>query len=341
MRRRLALVSLALLLFVLAGVLLVHTPPVRSFALRFAIRAALSQGIQLAAERLDYNLATRNVRLANVTVSAVGDSQPFFVADEVVAAASYRVFFGEVAFDEVSVRNGAVRIVRRADGTSNLPESSGRGVGDPAPIPIARIDAPRLAVEYRDESADIAIRLPALTVDLSARGRISLETPAELSLGSTSTRIETVESDVAFDGRDLRLSGLRLVAPELRARVDGTLALIRGQPSIDVRVSGDTELQNAAKWWGQTDDAIRGGVHLEGTVAGPFGEPSANLQITSNRVSWQRLDIANVSGRARLDGDGLEVGESRALIAGGEVNATGDVVWTGGTCSSEGVMAQR
>ena len=64
MLRRLVIVCLAFLLLVAVGVLAVHTPPVRSYALRFAIRAALSQGIQIEAERLDYNLATRHVRLS-------------------------------------------------------------------------------------------------------------------------------------------------------------------------------------------------------------------------------------------------------------------------------------
>ena len=34
-------------------------------------------------------------------------------------------FSESVAIDEVAVRNGAVHIVRRADGTTNLPKSSG------------------------------------------------------------------------------------------------------------------------------------------------------------------------------------------------------------------------
>ncbi len=181
MRRRLVIVCLAFLLLVLVGVLAVHTPPVRSYALRFAIRAAMSRGVQIDANRLDYNLATRRVRLANVKVSAAGDAQPFFTADNVVAAASHRVFFGEIAIDEVTVTNGAVHIVRRADGTTNLPKSSGGGTGDPAPLPIARINAPRLAVEYRDESANITLSAPALTVDLSSRGRLALDAPPDLS----------------------------------------------------------------------------------------------------------------------------------------------------------------
>src|SRR5262245_57676552 len=176
MRRRLTIIFVSLLLLVAAGVLSVHTPPVRSYALQFATRVARSQGVQLEAERLDYNLITRDVRLANVRVSAVGDAQPFFVADEVRAAASPRVFFGKVAFDDVSVANGSVQIVRRADGSTNLPKSSGPPrTDDPAPLPIARINAPRLAVEYRDEPANLTFRARALTIDLSSRGRLALE----------------------------------------------------------------------------------------------------------------------------------------------------------------------
>src|SRR6185503_19096694 len=184
------------------------------------------RGVQIEADRLDYNLATRRVRLANVKVSAAGDAQPFFTADGIVAAASYRVFFGEVAIDDVTVTSGAVHIVRRADGTTNLPKSSGGGTGDPAPLPIARLNAPRLAVEYRDEPANITIRTPGLSVDLSSRGRLALDAPLELTIGSTSTRLDTLDSDASFDGRDLKLSSLRFSAPELRGAIDGVLALI-------------------------------------------------------------------------------------------------------------------
>ena len=328
MLRRLLIVCLAFVLLVLIGVFAVHTPPVRSYALRFAIRAALSRGVQIEADRLDYNLATRRVRLANVKVSAAGDAQPFFTADGIVAAASYRVFFGEVAIDDVTVANGAVDIVRRADGTTNLPKSSGGGTGDPAPLPIARINAPRLAVEYRDEPANITIRTSALTVDLASRGRLALDAPLELTVGATSTRIDTLTSDASFDGRDLTLSSLQFSAPELRGAIDGMLALIRQHPSIDVRVVADSELPNTAKWWGaQPDEAPQGSAHLDGTVSGPLSAPVAKLQLTSRAISWQRLDVADIAARLELDADHVDVGESSAAIAGGRVTATGGLVF--------------
>jgi outer membrane protein assembly factor BamA/autotransporter translocation and assembly factor TamB len=336
MRRRLALIGVVLLLLVVAGVLLVHTAPIRSAALQLVIRTVLTQGIQLEAARLDYNLATRRVRLVNVKVSAIGDAQPFFTANDVAASLSYRVFFGEVAVDEVSIGNGAVHIVRRADGATNLPKSSGSGGGEPAPLPIARLIARALAVEYRDEPADLALRAPALTVDLSPRGRLAIEAPMSVRVGSTGTQLDVLSSDAAFDGRDLRLSNLHLEAPELRAQIEGTLALIRREPSLDLRVSGDSELQKLAKWWGQEEAAApRGAVHVAGMVRGPLGEPAATLDVSSNGVSWQRLDVGSISARVRLDPKGAAVDSSQAAIAGGLVNAEGSLLWQEGQARIE------
>ena len=109
MGRRFRQICLVLLLLVIGGVLVVHTPPVRSYALALAVRAALNRGIQIEATGLDYNLVTRRVRLSNVRVSAVGDPRPFLIADQVSATASSRVFFGEIAFDDVSIGNRAPR----------------------------------------------------------------------------------------------------------------------------------------------------------------------------------------------------------------------------------------
>ncbi|HEU4687877.1 MAG TPA: translocation/assembly module TamB domain-containing protein, partial [Vicinamibacterales bacterium] len=146
-------------------------------------------------------------------------------------------------------------------------------------------------------------------------------------VGSTSTQLDALTSDAAFDGRDLQLSNLRVEAPEVRAQIEGTLALIRQEPSIDLRVSGDSELERAAKWWGQDADAPRGGVHFEGTVSGPIGEPTANLDVSSTAVSWQRLTVTNIGGQIRLDADGVAIGQSQATLAGGQVNAAGSLVW--------------
>ena len=143
------------------------------------------------------------------------------------------------------------------------------------------------------------------------------------------------ESAAAFDGRDLRVTNLRLATRELSAGIDGRLALIRREPFIDVRVTVDAALENAAEWWGQAADAPRGRLHVEGTVSGPLSDVEANLQLSSNRVSWQRIDYANFSGRLRLDDDGVEIEESRLAVAGGLVDASGGLVFERGRARVE------
>ena len=64
-----------------------------------------------------------------------------------------------------------------------------------------------------------------------------------------------------------------------------------------------------------------------GTVIGPLSEPAANLEVTSNEISWQQLRVGNVAARVQLDSNGLDVGDSHAEIADGQVNATGSLAW--------------
>jgi len=348
-RRRRPVILLAGLgaVILLAAIVLaaVHTSPVRAYALRYAARAVLNLGIRLEARRLDYNLLTLRVGLVGVTVSAVGEERPFFVADEVRAHVSSRVFRGELAVEEVTVSQGAVQIVRRADGSTNLPRSTRTSQGEPAPLPLARLLAPRLSIEYQDEGNAIDVRAPALTLDLAAQGRLSLDAPMAVTVGTTSTVVTGIESGVAFDGRDMRLSNFRIEAPEVRAGAEGTLGIVRRQPAVDLRVSGDVDLARAAKWWGQSVDAPIGVVRFDGPVRGPFAGPSADLRLSSEDVVWNAVATRRLSADLDLDASGIEISESRFDVAGGQVAAAGGITWDSGQgrvkASWRGVDAAR
>ncbi len=127
MRRRLGLFVAATVLLIGAAVLFVHAPFVRARVLQYALTTLEKQyGLRVEASRLDYNLASLRVGLADVRVSAVAKQPPFFEAAYVAVTVPRRTLLGDVSFDEVSVSNGVVRIVRTASGASNLPESTSR-----------------------------------------------------------------------------------------------------------------------------------------------------------------------------------------------------------------------
>src|SRR5262245_8629273 len=112
---------------------LVHLPPVRRAVLNRAITTLQDTlNIDLQAERLDYNLFTLRVSLSDVRLSATGQRErPFLTADRITVTVPRSSVLGPFAIDTIDVSRARVRIVRDADGRSNLPSTSGGGDDDP------------------------------------------------------------------------------------------------------------------------------------------------------------------------------------------------------------------
>lgn len=322
-RRTSAAIGTGIVVVVVLGVLVVHTPPFRAFVLRQVSSTLAASGIQLEAARLDYNLATAQVALSGVRVSAAGETPPFFEADAVGVQLSSSVFRGVVEVERVTVAGGVVRVVQREDGRSNLPPAGEPAAEDPAPLRFGRLLAPDLAIEFTDEARDIAVRVPSLRVELSEQGRIGINAPVTLRVGPTTTTLAVLESALGFDGRDVRFDDFRLEAPEGHLELNGTLALLRRAPSIDARVSAEVDLARAAQW-GVTDPPVVGGlVRLTAAVRGPLERMSADVTLASGRVAWAGVDVTDVAVEARADAEAVTITQARFGVAGGQVSATG------------------
>ncbi len=249
--RRIALVAGAVLVAAGLFVLAIHTPPVRRAVLRYVVADVQRRyGIRIAAERLDYNLPALTIGLSQVRIAGERTPDlPFFEADYVRAVLASRVFAGVVAFDEVAVINGHVRLVRDADGRMNLPDSSETPAGEPSPLDIAHLSAPRFVIDIKDAQNDLALVIPGVTLDVRrADGRIALEVPATLTVGANRTQVTMLEGGAAFDGRALKLAAVTLRSPEASLRIDGTLSLLVKDPSVDVRATGTADVERLAAW---------------------------------------------------------------------------------------------
>src|SRR5262247_3028296 len=116
--RRIGLVVAGLVLATGLIVAVIHTPPVRRLVLRFAVAEVQRRyGIRLEAARLDYNLASLTVGLAQLRVAADrSPAVPFFEADYVQASLRRRAFLAVISFDQVNVTGGRVRIAFDREG---------------------------------------------------------------------------------------------------------------------------------------------------------------------------------------------------------------------------------
>ena len=323
--RRVLLVVLALAAGIVGAGLVLHSAPVRALVLRYATRRIEAQyQIRVTAARLDYNLASMRVGLAGVVVaSAATPGRPFFEAGYVGATLTRAALVGDFAVAEVVVTAGHVTVVRTAQGT-NLPASTRAGGGTPAALRIAHIVIPGMAVEIRDETDDLTLTIPALSIDLAATaGRVSLGPPARFALGRRETRISRFEGAATFDGRSLHLADLQVRSAEASMRVDGSVALIVADPSMDLRIKGTGDVERMSAWAVAAGERPRGTVAFDLHAAGPFARGAVDLQIDSAELRWQRLVASGVRATARLSPAALDVTSAGLVLAGGRVAAAG------------------
>ena len=302
--------------------LILHAPFARRAALRYALTAVQRDyGLTLEAARLDYNLAALRVGLAGIRLSAPGSTnEPFFEADYVSVTLPIGALFGDVAFKDITATNARVFVHRRSDGTTNLPRADDSPGDDPPALRIGRLDIPRLAIVVRDEQADVALQVPALALVLMrGEGSVSLQMPAELRAGMRATRISQLTGQAMFDGRALRLRDAELRTDEASLTVDGSFLLISRDPRLDLDVSGTGDMARLARWL-MDEELPQGEMAFEGTVAGPIGDPQAQVVVVAERVVWRGVDAADLSARVLVTSALADVQELRFGVADGAMS---------------------
>lgn len=317
--RRVAIGAAALVLILVVALLALHAPPVRRAVLRYAVGTLEEQyRLRIDAGSLDYNLATLSLSLSGLRVAANHTpDMPFFEADRVAVQVARSTFGGPVAFDDIAVTSGRLRIVRTTSGT-NLPLLDDAGAGEPEPLRIAHLSAPGFAVTVQDEVAGLSVEVPAIDLELAAdEGHVALQRAATIGYAGRSTEVTTLAGDVTFDGRTLGFANLQAASPEATLAVDGTVGLIAAEPQLQVQVSGRGDLARLAAWASLEGERPQGAVDFAGSIAGPLDTPVADVTLRSDAVQWQGLNIVAIGARARVTSDAIDIADAQLGIAGG------------------------
>ena len=244
--RRLILGSAVPALLVLVAVA-IHTSPVRSAVNSWVVTKLQSAaGVRATIARLDYNLFTLTFSAGNVTLAAEGSSVPFFSAETVRVDLPWTIVRGRIAVESLEVDNPSVTIVREADGTLNLPTTSG-AASEPAPgsIDVGRFVIRGLRVRYEDRPAGVLVDARDIDVNLERppgsllNGRLSGREIA-VRISEHETGLSKLDGRLAFDGTALALEDLAVEAPQGRLRVDGKLVAPAGVRTRRAAVSRTT-----------------------------------------------------------------------------------------------------
>jgi outer membrane protein insertion porin family len=319
-----------LVLFLLL-LLLAHSSPMRGAVLRWAVRTVgSSSGLTLRAGELTYNLLALRLSLTAVQVASRDTPDvPLLTADRIDVSLPSSVLLGRLSIDRLRGDNVRVSILRRLDGTTNLP-SSGADTGEPQALAIRLIEIPRLTVDVRDEPSATSIAFPALSVNVTpVDGSVRSIEPAMVRSGDGQTVVSSIGGGLAFDGRAITLSRFAATAPEADVVLDGALALLVREPRMDLRVAGRANLEPLARW-AAIEPEVGGQVSLDGTVAGPLAAPVARVRLRSDRIGWDRVGLSALSAAVVVTPDRLDLSGFEATFASGRLSATAGYVFATG-----------
>jgi autotransporter translocation and assembly factor TamB len=327
--------AVALAVAAVAFVWLLHTSPARRFVLGRAVQlAARDFGVRIDAADLDYNLLRLRVSLTALRLSALDQpAAPFFEAERLDVDLPRSVLRGQLAFTSIRAQRGRLRVVRSADGSTNLPSSRG-GSGDPAPLQIDRLRASDLDIDISDAVADVAVTLTGVDLDVGPAGGSITTRGGLLRRGTVSAPVTEAAGGLGFDGTTIRLDGLRIATGDATVRATGTIDVLGRTPQVRLELSGIADVPGIARW--AIDGVVpEGQVAFTGTVAGPRERPTAAIALQSERLTWSGLDATNLTARLELDAARVRVTAADTTLAGGRVALSGDSTFDTGITTAD------
>jgi uncharacterized protein involved in outer membrane biogenesis len=244
--RRWLFVALTVVIAIGLLLALLHAPFGRSSVLRYASSVLAERyGLQLRAERLDYNLLTLDFELADVSL-ATAEETPFFSAGRVHVDLPWSAVTGPLALSIVEVDHAMLSLIQSADGSWNLPTSNGSEASESeTPVAFPAVESFHLSdlgITVQSPEYDLAASEVSLQVDTASQasrvlvGPLHVAQPIALRWRDQQTTIDKLDAQVAFDGESLALEPLELDLPEGHLVVEGRVRSHGGDPITESRV---------------------------------------------------------------------------------------------------------
>ena len=135
-----------------------------------------------------------------------------------------------------------------------------------------------------------------------------------------------------FDGATLGIDTLRVESTEGVLTTSGEIGSLLSSPTLDLTVNSTLNLAPLAIRLNQ--DSVTGELTVVGRVAGRAGNPTAEVSVSSDRVSWNQLGIEALSGRLQVTTSATRVDALSMTLAEGTVSASGLVSFSDDAASS-------
>lgn len=306
-----ALVLSGILLLILTTVLLLHTEPARRFTLDRVEDVLRRQGIDLEAERLDYNLWQLSTTLTNVTIrsEATPDLPPFARIRSVSAEISLRALLdGVIRVRNVRVQEPDIHLVIDERGRNNIPRPPERE--EPRDFLIESLVASQGSLRIVDRRQPLIVSLPQWQTvvagdpaTLAHEIRFQTQQRGQATLEGRPLAIERVAADVRMARNVTEIRSVTVNADNLRIDVAGQIR----NGVVNLTADADLRLGPLLRFAGVTQD-VQGDFTVRADIRGPTDHPrilatmhGRNIRVEGLAGIDLRAETAYIVGAQRVE----------------------------------------
>jgi outer membrane protein assembly factor BamA/autotransporter translocation and assembly factor TamB len=307
-----------------------HLPWVQARVGQWARSQLLSRGIAIQTQALAYNLFTLRVHVEGLVASTTADtSSPFLEVSRIDVSLPRSILTGRLAVTSVVADGARVMILRRRDGSTNLPESAG---GDttrpPSPFPIGTLALSNASVVWRDEVLDMSVEAQGVSVNLrpasrGSSGALTLDRPATVRAGNRTTAI-AADARIDWDGSTLSIGTMRLSAAEGTVAATGSVGLLVDRMPIAIDVSGGVEISRLADWLAPGEHPA-GSLTFRARATGSAADPRAEITLESRNLAWRGLSGVSADASLHFDRATVDIGPVNVRLLGGTAGGRGRI----------------
>ena len=305
------LAALVVVLCLAAIVLGAHLPWVQARVGQWAASQLLARGITIRTAALSYNLATLSVHVERLVASTTTDTQhPFLEAARLDVAFPRSILRGRVAISSLAGDGIRLTVVRRPDGSTNLPEAKpSGGTESSSPFPIRALALSNVSIVWQDEVLGMSAEADRLSLNLlptarGSTGALTLGRPVTLRAGGRTTEL-AMTARIGWNGSTLSTDSLQLSTPEASLTAVGSVGLLSAGLPMAIDANGSVDLNRVAAWLGPGPNPS-GHLTFRAHATGSLNEPRADLTLGSQDLAWQGLTNVAADASAQIDRTAVE-----------------------------------
>jgi outer membrane protein assembly complex protein YaeT len=328
--RRVAFSFAALALVTVAALWLVHTEPVRRYALNQLTARLADEGIGLRAKSLDIRLFALFASLTDVELFATGKDKlpPFAKAESISVRMLWSFGLNAPTISSIVIEKPKLNVRIDALGQSNLPVLK-PSKPDAKPVSIGEVSLRNASVDFRDAQRMIALSIPDWSASIqdldpgSYRVRLDAKNGGSVTYDGREVKLLAANADADYHPKSLVIREARIRAEKLNVRASGKLDDF-STGALHVETDGDTALLASFAGF---EGRIRGGHSTKLDLTGPLATPDVKGRVTASDFwfdSYGPLDAsADFSTSAKLSR--ANVSKLEARWGGAFVDGSGDV----------------